>query len=244
MIVLTFADTVETKQMKINNYEVEKNIERIKQGKPTGFINQNIYQEINKKLKNCDYNIYKPYKDAEKIILYTTSLPYIKIYKIESYNQLTHQSIMGSLFGLNISTETFGDIILHNNYFYIYLLNDISDLIVNELNRIGNYYVKLTEVDKNFLNSYEKDYEKIEIIVSSLRIDTIISRLINTNRDKAKIIIKNKQVTLNYNILNKNDYIIKENDVFSIKKFGKYKFIKIIKKTKKDNYIIWINKYI
>lgn len=230
--------------MKINNYEIEKNIEKIKKDIPTGFITANIYKKISKKLSKKDYNIYKPYQEADKVILYKKKLPNIKLYKIESFNNLTHQSILGSLFSLNITNETFGDIVYYNNNFYIYLLDSISNLVLNELNTIGNNYVKLIEVDTNLLENYERNYEKIEIIVSSLRIDTIISKLINTNRDKSKEIIKNKLVTLNYETLNKYDYTIKENDIFSIKKYGKYKFIKIIKKTKKDNYIIWINKYI
>lgn len=229
--------------MKMNNYEIEKNIEKLKKGIPTGFITGNVFNEISKKLTKKEYNIYKPYQESDKIILYKNKLPNIKLYKIESFNDLTHQSILGSLFGLNITSETFGDIVYYNNNFYIYLLDCISDLVLNELNTIGNNHIKLIEVDNNLLENYERNYEKIEIIVSSLRIDTIISRLINTNRDKSKEIIKDKLVTLNYETLTKYDYIIKENDIFSIKKYGKYKFIKIIKKTKKDNYIIWINKY-
>ena len=229
--------------MKTNNYEIEKNIEKLKKGIPTGFITGNIFNQISKKLTKKDYNIYKPYEEADKIILYKNKLPNIKLYKIESFNKLTHQSILGSLFGLNITNETFGDIVYYNNNFYIYLLENICDLVLNELNYIGNNYIKLIEVDNNLLEYYERNYEKIEIIVSSLRIDTIISRLTNTNRDKSKEIIKEKLVTLNYETLTKYDYIIKENDIFSIKKYGKYKFIKIIKKTKKDNYIIWLNKY-
>lgn len=229
--------------MKINTYEIEKNLEKLKKGIPTGFITGNVFNQISKKLTKKDYNIYKPYQEADKIILYKNKLPNIKLYKIESFNDLTHQSILGSLFGLNITSETFGDIVYYNNNFYVYLLDTISNLVINELNTIGNNHIKLIEVDNNILENYKRNYEKIEIIVSSLRIDTIISRLINTNRDKSKEIIKEKLVTLNYETLTKYDYIIKENDIFSIKKYGKYKFIKIIKKTKKDNYIICINKY-
>ena len=48
-------------------------------------------------------------------------------------------------------------------------------------------------------------------------------------------IITNKLVTLNYDTLTKLDYILKENDIFSIKKYGKYKYINIIKNTKSPN---------
>ena len=230
--------------MKINSYEIEKNLEKIKRGSNTGFIGLNILNDVCRHLKKDDYLVYRPFLDCEKVILYTKDEPNIRLFRIDSYEEITHQAIMGSLFGLNISNETFGDIVLYNGDFYVYLLDSISDLVSNELGMIGSNYVKLVEVDKDFLSNYKRDYEEHELIVASLRMDAVIARLINVNRDKAKEIIKNKLVTLNYEILNKYDYVLKDGDIFSIKKLGKYKYIGIIKNTKKDNYIIKIDKYV
>ena len=47
-----------------------------------------------------------------------------------------------------------------------------------------------------------------------------------------------------YDILKNHDYVVKDGDIFSIKRLGKYKYIGIIKRTKKDNYIIKIDKYV
>ena len=49
---------------------------------------------------------------------------------------------------------------------------------------------------------------------------------------------------LNYDFLKNSDYKLHEGDIFSIKRIGKYKYNGIIKTTKKDNYIIQLNKYI
>ena len=230
--------------MKTNYYEIEKNIEKILKNEPTNFLTQNIYKEIISKLPKNSYNTYSPYQDSDKVILYTTKLPNIKLYKIISPQPITHQSILGSLFSLNITPETFGDIILYKDNFYIYLIDTISDLVKTELTKIGNTPIKLEEIDINLLYNYKRNYQEIELIVSSLRIDNVLSKLLNTNRNKTKDIIKDKIVTLNYEILTKSDYILKENDTFSIKKYGKYKYINIIKNTKKNNYIILIKKYI
>ena len=48
----------------------------------------------------------------------------------------------------------------------------------------------------------------------------------------------------NYEFLTNPDYKLKENDAFSIKKVGKYKFGKIIKNTKKNKIIVEVCKYI
>lgn len=102
----------------------------------------------------------------------------------------------------------------------------------------------LEEVSLSLLQNYERKYEEHEIITSSLRIDTIVSNIINSSRKIAIDKINNKEVIVNYEVVNKNSYILKENDIFSIRRYGKYKFIGIVKSTKKDNYIIKYLKYI
>ena len=230
--------------MKNNSYEIEKNVEKIRRGDNTGFITLNVYKDVIRYLKKNEYFTYYAYPDSEKVIIYSSKEPKVRLFRIDSYEEITHREVMGSLFGLNISSEVFGDIVLYDGKFYVYLLDYISDLVVNELCMIGNKYVELVEVDNDYLSKFRRDYEELEIIVSSLRIDTVIARLVNVNRDKAKDMIKNKLVTLNYDILNKYDYVIKDGDIFSIRKLGKYKYVGIIKRTKKDNYIIEIDKYV
>ncbi len=230
--------------MKQNTYEIEKNLDKLTQDIPTGFLTQNIATRIKNKLKKNTYQELYPYKDAEKTILYKNKLPSIKLYKIECKNKLKHSSILGSLFALNITSEVFGDIIEYEDSFYIYLLETISNLIENELTTIDKYQIKLKEVPLNTLENFKRNYEQIELIVTSLRIDTIISKLIDCNREKISELIKDKLITLNYETVTKKEYQLKENDIFSIKKYGKYRFKEIIGKTKKENYIILIEKYI
>ena len=157
---------------------------------------------------------------------------------------LRHQDILGSIFALNITNEMFGDIIVDNNKYYIYILDIIDNYIRSNLLYIRNSEIEFELKDIEYLNDYHHKYEENHIIVSSLRIDTIIARITNTNRSSVIDKIKNKEILINYDILTKNSYTLKENDIFSIRKFGKYKFIGIEKTTKKDNYIIKYLKYI
>lgn len=227
-----------------NVYEVKKNVDKIRRGGYTFFLTPNIYKEISYILKNYEYNIYYPYPESDKIILYTENIPKVRLFEIDSYFSLTHREILGSLFGLNISNEVFGDIIVDNDKYYFYVMNEISDFILDNLSMIGNKPVKIKEIDIDTLSNYKRKYDSYEVIVSSLRIDSIIARIIGTNRDKVHKMIKDKLVMLNYDILSSNSYMLKDNDVFSIRKYGKYKFIGVINRTKKDNYIIKYLKYL
>ena len=225
-------------------YITEKNINRIKRNEPSYFLDPNTYKEVIKKIKKEDYHIYYPYKDSDKVIIYTKELPKIRLLEILSYEKITHREIMGSLFGLQIDSGLFGDIIITNNHYYIMVLDSIYDLIINEYNMVGNKHIKLKEVPLSVLENYERTYQELELIVSSLRIDNVISSIIGTSREAIKKKFQDDEIILNYETCHKINYVLKENDVFSIRKYGKYRFINIIKQSKKGHYLIRCNKYI
>ncbi len=225
-------------------YIIEKNINKIYRGEPTNFLDPTTLKNVINKLKGINYNIYYPYKDSDKAIIYTDKLPEIYLLEIFSYDKLTHREIMGSLFGLNIDSELFGDIIITNNHYYIMIINSIYPLINNNLNMIGKHPIKLKEVPLSILDNYERKYEEIELIVSSMRIDNVISSIIGTSREQIKKKFLNDEIILNYEICHKLNYELKENDTFSIRRIGKYKFSGIIKETKKGNFLIKCLKYI
>ena len=225
-------------------YIIEKNISKLYLGEPTNFLDASTYKNIINKLKNIKYKTYFPYKESEKNILYIDKIPNIKLIEIISYDKLTHREILGSLYGLNIDNSLFGDIIITNNHYYIIIIEYIYNLIINNLNMIGNHHVTLKEVSIDILNDYKRTFEDINLIISSLRIDNIISNLIKTSRESIKKKFLNDEIILNYEPCHKLNYILKEDDIFSIKRNGKYIFKGILNKTKKDNYIIKIQKYL
>ena len=102
----------------------------------------------------------------------------------------------------------------------------------------------MVSLDISYLEDYQRDYEEIELIVSSERIDTVISTIIHSNRNVIKDKIKDKEILLNHDLLKNNSYVLKPGDIFSIRKFGKYKYVGIVKSTKKDNYIVKCLKYL
>lgn len=224
-------------------YKIEKNLNRLYRKEATFFLDPKEQLELAKKLKKEPYQIYKPYPDSEKNIFYIKEEPKVILYEIKSKIPLEHREILGTLFSLNITSELFGDIVITNNHYYIYVLESIAPYIKNNLLLIKNSRIELIEVPLETLKEYHKEYESIEIIASSTRIDTVISRLIQTSRPNIIEKIKNKEIILNYDILKNNSYQLKENDIFSIRRYGKYQYIGIKKETKSKNYIIECKKY-
>ena len=225
-------------------YIIDKNVNKIIRGESTNFLDPNIYKQVISKLKGITYNTYYPYEDSNKVIIYTKEIPNIKLYEIISYEKLSHRQILGSLFGLNIDSELFGDIIINDNHYYIMVIDKISELIEKEYTMVGSNHIKLKEVPLSTIEDYKTKYQELELIVSSLRIDNVISSIIGTSREAIKKKFQDDEIILNYETCHKINYILKENDVFSIRKHGKYKYIGILKQSKKGHHVIKCHKYI
>ena len=147
---------------------------------------------------------------------------------------------MGSLYNFNIDEDMIGDIIVIDNEYYFIILSSMKNHFINSFNMVGKYNVSIIETN---IPSNIRKYIDLEFIVSSERIDTIISKIINTNRKNIDELIHNKDIILNYNVLTNKSYMLKKNDIFSIRRYGKYKYMGILKNTKKDNILVLVKKY-
>ena len=225
-------------------YFIQKNLTRLNNRQCSFFLDPKELLEIKGKLKKNTYNVYYPYKDSEKCIVYNYEKPEVLLYEIIINKKVRHQDILGSMYALNIDSSLFGDILIIDNHYYIYIFPLVRNYFESNFTKVGNSSVILKEIPLSTLEDYERDYEEIELIVSSNRIDTIVSMLAHTSRSNIPLMIKKKEIMLNYDFLKDNSYKLKENDVFSIKRIGKYKYIGVIKNTKSNHYIIKILKYI
>ena len=230
--------------MKTNHYKIKNSIEKLLDEKSTLFLDKKEQKQIQRILKKKQYQIFIPYEDADKVILYKESLPNIVLFKIKCPKKIRHQDVLGSVLSLGIDSSYIGDIVFYQGSFYIYVLNEISTFLKNNWINIAKYKIKLIEEDLSVLKDYKKEYEVLEIQVSSLRVDNVLSSLCNLSRKQISEKIKNKEVFVNEEILTKNFCFLKENDTFSIRKYGKFKYKNIKKETKKQKLIIEVLKYI
>ena len=225
-------------------YLVQKNLTKLNNGQHTGFLDPKELDEVKRKLEKNSYSIYYPYKDSEKNIIYNKKEPNVLLYEIKSKVELRHQDILGTMYSLNISPELFGDILLIEGRYYIYILDAVRNYFESNFLMVKNSYIELEQIDLECLVDFERNYETFEIIVSSNRIDTVVSTICHTGRSSISDMIKNKEIILNYDYLKDSSYKLKENDVFSIKRVGKFVYSGIIKTTKSNHYIIEIKKYL
>ncbi len=217
----------------------------LKSGKSicSNFLNTSQFELVSNYLNQhkIPFSVYHPYDFLEKRVIYFGSYTnFVTIYKIKAYD-VSHQAVLKSLFSLGFDNSLIGDIFIEDGYFYYTNLTRMNSFLENNL-VIDNQNLTLTQVDKIIL--YKEHFEVKKVLVSSMRIDNVISKLINKSRSQVNKMILDNLILLNYNELRNNNTILNSNDILSIRKYGKYKIGSIINYTKKENIVLEIIKYV
>lgn len=178
--------------------------------------------------------------DLENIVEETVSIIVIKNKSMD----IKHRDVLGSILNLGIDRANVGDIVFNDDLIYIVIMDIISDFILLNLKSIKRYPVSPLKYEYKYItNKFIKTEEK-KLNVSSLRLDVIVSSMINISRAKSKTLFKRDLIKLNHYVENNPSISIKENDLISIRGYGRFIFSEILGTTRKNKYVVSILKLV
>lgn len=213
---------------------------------------QVLAKELLQKIKFKNYILYGGYENAERkvIVFYPEKLEFIEdnkekicnnileIIKIKLPNELNgiynHKNYLGMIMKLGVKREKVGDIQVRNNGADIIILPEVSKFL--SLNLSGLTRLKKAIIEKDSIENLEvveSKTEKYKIIVSSLRLDLIVSELLRKSRNQAKEFIINERVFINHKNETKLTKEVQEEDLITVRGKGRYRISKILGKTRK-----------
>ena len=118
-------------------------------------------------------------------------------------------------------------------HWQIIVQENISDYLVQQVERIGKTNVRLEKRQLSEMVSQHNDWEIETLSVSSLRIDTVISGVYNISRKRVKDLINAKKVQLNWMVSEKPDTEVGLLDIISVRGFGRIKLQDILGMSKR-----------
>ncbi len=155
---------------------------------------------------------------------------------------LTHRDFLGGLMSLGIKRELLGDIIVKDNKGYLFCLDRIKDYIIQNLSRLKHTTVSVKEIP-SLPDGSVNEGEMTNITVASLRVDAIISTAYKLSRSESTKLFSLKKVFVNSRCINNGSYSVKENDIVSVRGFGRIKYISTLRTTKKERLVISIIRF-
>ena len=162
----------------------------------------------------------------------------IKIVFPAKFANISHGKILGTLISTGIDRERIGDIITDGEEWHAIVDATIKDYFKLHVTRIGNVGVRLEEIPFTELLESSESWESRTVIASSLRLDTLLAKVYNFSRQRAKDSVSSGMVKVNFMEMDRSDVTIGENDIVSLRKSGRFWINSIDGTTKKDNYII------
>ncbi len=155
-----------------------------------------------------------------------------------------HKEFLSGIMKLGIKREKFGDIIITPYGADIISLNESSKYLVNGMKELTRFKkAEITIENINDLFEVKQEFQEVEIIVSSIRLDNIVSEIARTSRTKAKELIEEGLVFVNsINETNSSKKIL-INDIINVRGKGKFIFEEIIGQTRSDRIRLKLKKY-
>ena len=194
-------------------------------------------------------------EDCERIVLrfgnaeemgYETPFP-ISILKAAPVNErfadeLTHRDFLGALMNLGIERDMIGDIAVREHHAYIFVIERIAPYIIENLRR-----VKHTDIDCVIVTEPPEDIRPVlkeeTVVVSGIRIDSIIAKLYRLSRSTAQELIASGKLLVNGRLKESAGFVPKEGDVIALRGYGKFVYRGESRETKKGRLAVKVEKY-
>ena len=164
-------------------------------------------------------------------------------FRYRQENKLTHRDFLGAFMSLGIKRETVGDIAVFEGVAQAAVADTAAELIESVVCKIGSVGVRCTRDSLDNALQKKQDYREITGTVPSLRLDAVVSTALGLSRAKAAEIIKAVGAEVNFEEKHDCSYNLKETDVFSVRRYGKYRLSAVSGITKKGRIHITILKY-
>lgn len=166
----------------------------------------------------------------------------IKIYHNSKFSNLSHRDYLGGILALGIERNKIGDLLVEGNVCYVPVHEDVKDYLLYNIDKIGRVSCKVEVLDEYEELPQFKFKEEV-ILVSSLRLDNLVSKICNVSRSKAQELIDQGQVLVDYVKVREKSQELKGGERITIRKSGKFMLGEKIGNSKSGKIKIIIKKY-
>ena len=215
------------------------------------FYTPNIWSWFEKNLCSNDFIVETNgiFEDSERRMIsfnnaYKKPFPMklIKIQNTSKFLNLTHRDFLGGILSLGIERNKIGDLLVYEDTCFVSVCEEIENFIIYNIDKISKVICKAEVID-NFELIPKVNFKEEIILISSLRIDGVVSRIINVSRSNATEMIERGQVLINYVKIKDKSYELKGEERITIRGFGKFILGDSIGNSKSGRIKVIIKKY-
>ena len=169
-------------------------------------------------------------------------IKFIKITPKSKFIKLEHRHFLGSILSTGIKREKLGDLIVNNGEGFTVIHKGLYDFLITHLKTIGKTNIEINEVGKKDIPPYKFIVE--DYLLASQRLDLVVATFTHKSRNEGAKLVESSQVMLNYKTNTNKSFNIKNNDLITIRRYGKFIFLGSAGETKKGKLKVKFKKFI
>lgn len=151
------------------------------------------------------------------------------------FGRLQHKDVLGALMNLGIKRECIGDI--HDKDRLLFCCTSQTfPYIQSHLTQIKKSKVRLKKVDECI--EIKQEFQAKTFFLSSLRLDKVISSMFHVSRQVASEAIRQGNVKVNYKVVEEVSFLCHNNDMISLRYYGRVKMSVENRQTKQGNEVV------
>lgn len=174
---------------------------------------------------------FKPQADDFECSVLTINYP-------QKFATLSHRAVLGSLLGAGIDRSVLGDIVRDDITWQVVVDKKMQGYLQTNVDHVGKINVSLIPTVPDKVLPLQEDGQPESVVVSSMRLDCVISAVAHYSRNRVKELIKRQLVSLNYVTATKPQQLVAVHDIISIRHFGRIKLVACGRHTKKDKQVV------
>lgn len=157
--------------------------------------------------------------------------------------EMNHRDFLGSILSLGIDRSVTGDLIVRGKTAQIFVEEQISDFLINELTRVRKTPVRaflVESADDTFLPETEERTGS----VASVRLDSVTALAFGLPRGEMNTLIREGRVFVNAKLVTSNGHPLRPGDLISVRGHGKCRYEGEGHITKKGRVTIRVSRFI
>lgn len=160
------------------------------------------------------------------------------------FRLLTHRDVLGSLMGLGIDREHFGDIIVREGGATVLTDASVAEFVETQFTKIAMVSVSVAPMDLADIKPKEECVKEVRTTVASLRLDAVASSGFSMSRTKLVSLAKAGLVQINWQPAKGSAQEVKEGDIISLRGRGRMKIEAITGTSRKGRIGVYLKRFI
>ena len=157
-------------------------------------------------------------------------------------DKLTHRDFLGSFMALGVERDVIGDILVGEGRCVAFFRQEMAPYFLDNIRKIGRVGVKAEEGAKEPL-PVRREFKELSGVVASQRLDCLVAFLCKTSREKAAGLITAGLVFLNHREALSVSQRVKEGDLLSVRKQGRFIIDELGPLTSKGRLVVKCRKF-